>query len=237
MKEVGLRPIQFGPKETLGLLNGTAFSVAVASRAQHEADTLAVFAQILTAMGVEALVGSIDSFHPFIGRVRPHRGQSDIAANIRSFLKGSRLATSGTKTVLTADELHQDRYPLRTSAQWLGPFLEDMELARMQLSVELNSTTDNPLIDVDEQAIRQGGNFQATAVTSATEKTRCALEKIGKMIFAQSTELLNAGLDRGLPPNLAVDEPSLSFPLVCHFLEFIWSSTIRKRTHITQSYN
>lgn len=213
LQEVGICPVSFGPKEILGLLNGTAFSVAVASIAQHEADTLVSLAQILTAMGVEALLGTSESFGPFIGAIRPHSGQVEIASNIRSFLSGSRLARTGEEEELFEGQLRQDRYALRTSAQWLGPFLEDMRLAREQLEVELNSTTDNPLIDLVGEQIHHGGNFQATAITSSTEKTRSALEKIGKLIFAQSTELLDVKMNHNLPPNLAVDEPSLSYPM------------------------
>lgn len=213
LQEVGISPVSFGPKEVLGLLNGTAFSVAVASIAQHEADTLAVLAQILTAMGVEALMGTAESFDPFIGAIRPHPGQIEVSTNVRSFLKGSRLARTGDEEELFEGQLRQDRYALRTSAQWLGPFLEDMALARQQLEIELNSTTDNPLIDLVSKQVRHGGNFQATAITSSTEKTRSALEKIGKLIFAQSTELLDVKMNNNLPPNLAVDEPSLSYPM------------------------
>jgi phenylalanine ammonia-lyase len=43
------------------------------------------------------------------------------------------------------------------------------------------------------------------------EKTRLALQTIGRMLFAQCTELINPALNRGLPPNLVADEPSQSF--------------------------
>lgn len=213
LRSVGLNPISFGPKETLGLLNGTAFSVAVASISQHQADTLAVFAQILTAMGVEALLGTAESFDPFISAIRPHNGQIEVSRNIRYFLRGSKLARKGDEDEFHEGALRQDRYALRTSSQWMGPFLEDMALARQQLEIELNSTTDNPLIDAAKKQVHHGGNFQATAVTSSTEKTRTALEKIGKMIFAQSTELLDMRLNHHLPPDLSADEPSLSYSM------------------------
>lgn len=47
------------------------------------------------------------------------------------------------------------------------------------------------------------------------EKARSSLQIIGKMLFAQSSELINPALNGGLPPNLAADEPSLSFSLKC----------------------
>ena len=56
-----------------------------------------------------------------------------------------------------------------------------------------------------------GRNFQAKAVTSATEKTRLALQTIGQMLFTQCIELMNQATNRGLPPNLVADEPGESF--------------------------
>lgn len=49
-------------------------------------------------------------------------------------------------------------------AQWIGPNLETLELARRQIEIELNSTTDNPLLDVENSRIAHGGNFQAVSV-------------------------------------------------------------------------
>lgn len=48
-------------------------------------------------------------------------------------------------------------------AQWIGPNLETLELARRQIEIELNSTTDNPLLDVENSRIAHGGNFQAVS--------------------------------------------------------------------------
>lgn len=207
----GIQPVVLGPKEGLGLLNGTATSAAVGSLALFDSHNLVLLSQVLTSMSVEALLGSYGSFHPFIGQIRPHQGQVEAAANIRFLLQGSQFARG-----LDVDDsrnvgLYQDRYPLRTSSQWLGPQLEDLLLAQKQIVTELNSTTDNPLIDVAGNHIHHGGNFQATSVTSAMEKTRLALQMVGKLLFAQCSEIINPMLNNGLPPNLAADEPSLSY--------------------------
>ena len=49
------------------------------------------------------------------------------------------------------------------------------------------------------------------AVTNAMEKTRLALHHIGKILFAQSTELCNPTMNNGLPPSLAATDPSLNY--------------------------
>jgi len=51
----------------------------------------------------------------------------------------------------------------------------------------------------------------ASAVTSATEKTRLGLQQVGKMSFAQLTELLNCSMNRGLPSCLAAEDPSTNY--------------------------
>ena len=207
------RSITFAPKEALGVLNGTAFSTAVGALALQESLHLAAFAQILTAMGVEAHLGSAGSFDPVFSNVRPHRGQAEVAKNIRNFLSNSQLTRSGKAEQECLGGLKQDRYALRTSPQWIGPQLEDLALAHEQINVECNSTTDNPLIDVANFAIHHGGNFQAVSITSAMEKTRISLQMFGRMLFSQCTELINPDLNSGLPPNLAADEPSTSYTM------------------------
>ncbi|KAK8867750.1 phenylalanine ammonia-lyase [Apiospora arundinis] len=208
-----ISPITIAPKEGLAIVNGTAVSAGVAALALHESMNLAAFCQVLTAMSVEALTGSVDSFHPFIGRVRPHPGQVDSARNIYSFLSGSKLATS--HLTKNAGELAQDRYSIRTASQWIGPVLENLQLAFSQITIELNSVTDNPLIDTSVPGghIHHGGNFQARAVTSAVEKLRQDLQALGRMLFAQCAELINPATSRGLPPNLCApkDGPARSF--------------------------
>ncbi|KAL8973619.1 MAG: hypothetical protein Q9197_002145 [Variospora fuerteventurae] len=216
LDRLGVSPIILGPKEGLGFMNGTATSAAVASLAIYEAHHIALLSQILTAMASEALLASAGNFDPFISDIRPHRGQVEAARNIRRLLHGSRLVrglATETDTRQASGLLYQDRYALRTSPQWIGPQLEDLLLAHEQVTVELNSTTDNPLFDVSNQKAHHGGNFQAASITSAMEKARSALQMVGKMLFAQSSELINPMLNNGLPPNLAADEPSLSFTM------------------------
>ena len=59
--------------------------------------------------------------------------------------------------------------------------------------------------------MHHGGNFQAMAVTNAMEKTRLAIHHMGKLLFAQCTELINPAMNRGLPPNLASTDPSHNY--------------------------
>ncbi|KAH8994464.1 phenylalanine ammonia-lyase [Lactarius akahatsu] len=210
-----IEPIVLGAKEHLGILNGTAFSASVAALALNEAVHLALLAQICTAMGTEALLGVRGNYAPFIHEIaRPHPGQIESARIIWGLLQDSNFAVGDEKEVTIDEddgELRQDRYPLRTAPQFIGPQIEDILASLNTITIECNSTTDNPLVDAETNEVHHGGNFQAMAVTNAMEKTRLALHHIGKLLFAQSAELVNPAMNRGLPPSLAASDPSLNY--------------------------
>jgi phenylalanine ammonia-lyase len=209
LKSIGVKPISLGVLEALAFFSGTAFSLSVATIAQHRADILAVLAQILTAMGVEASLGTVESFHPFIGSVRPHKGQIEVDLNIRGFLKGSKLASIREISGSLSGELKQNKCAFTTSSQCLGPALEDLGLARQQIEIELNSTSDKILVDVANSQIHNSGNSQASPIISMTEKTSLSLEKIGRLLFSHSTELPDA--DLGTSINMAGYASELSY--------------------------
>jgi phenylalanine ammonia-lyase len=206
--DASLMPIKFGPKEVISMVNGTAFSAGAGALALHHAHGFAILTDIITAMSVEALRGTAESFSEFFGQVRPHTGQIESSKNIRYCLKGS-LMLPGVKW--DGWVLRQDRYSTRTASQWIGPCLEELLQCHTQIITECNSTTDNPLVDASNGHILHGGNFQAMAVTSAMEKVRSSLQIFGRMIFSQITEIINPTLNNGLPSNLTVDEPSLDY--------------------------
>ncbi|KAE8853258.1 hypothetical protein HRS9122_00250 [Pyrenophora teres f. teres] len=212
LANAGLEPIVLGPKEGLGLVNGTAASAALGALVVYKSHQLAVLVQALTGVAVEALRGCSESFDPFIATVRPHSGQIECARNILGLLRGSKLARDVVAPKdRRREDLLQDRYSLRSTSQWIGPYLEDLILADQQINVELNSSSDNPLVNVDSGDIVYNCNFQAVAVTTAVEKTRLALQMFGRLITAQFTEMVDPTLSRGLPANLVADDPSLSF--------------------------
>lgn len=212
LEKAKISPKILGPNEGLALINGTAASTAVASLALYDAHQLAILSQILTAMMAEALIGNVDDWHPFMAEVRPHQGQMEVAQNIRGFLAGSRLVRRATSEKKHPDSgSYQDRYTLQSSSQWIGPQIEDLMLAHRQVTVELNSTSDDPVVASISRDVYAGSNFQAISITSAMEKTRLSLQMIGKLLFAQTMEMIDPRLNNGLPPNLAADDPSLSF--------------------------
>ncbi|KAJ6475241.1 phenylalanine ammonia-lyase [Mycena vitilis] len=210
-----ITPITLLAKEHLGILNGTAFSASVAALVLSDATHLAMLAQVCTAMGTEVLLGERMNYAPFIHAVaRPHPGQVEAAQTIWDLLNGSKLAHGHEDEVTIEEdqgELRQDRYPLRTAPQFLGPQIEGLLSSLRTITQECNSTTDNPLVDGETGEVHHGGNFQAMAVTNAMESSRLSLHHLGKLLFAQCAELVDPSMNRGLPPSLAATDPSLNY--------------------------
>ncbi|KAH7107817.1 phenylalanine ammonia-lyase [Auriculariales sp. MPI-PUGE-AT-0066] len=235
LKLIGLEPIPLGPKEGLGLINGTAFSASAGALMVHSSAFLAGLALGTTALTVEAMVGRAGSFHPFIHEVaRPHPGQAEAARIVTSLLSGSNLVSDDAEVPVRSELdkliLRQDRYALRTSPQWMGPQMEDIVAAAAAIQQELNTTTDNPVIDVENSKVHHCGNFQAMTVTNQAEKVRLALQNIGKMSYGQATELINVTMNRGLPSCLAFDEPSTDYH--CKGLDVHMASYLSELGHV-----
>ncbi|KAG9256906.1 L-Aspartase-like protein [Emericellopsis atlantica] len=220
LQETGLYTTGLGPKEGLALINGTAPSCSLASLVLYDAQQLAYLSQVCTAFASEAMAGNVDWAAPFIHAIRPHPGQIEVAANIRRALRGSQLVVGLEERKHSGNGLWQDRYSTRTAPQWIGPYLEDLLLAQRQIETELNSTSDNPLVDATPMPgcpppsgeVFSGGNFQAVAITSAMDKTRLALQMIGRMLFSQVSEIIHPSTNNGLEANLnASDKANFTF--------------------------
>jgi phenylalanine ammonia-lyase len=114
LAEANITPVKLGAKEGLAIVNGTAISAGVAALAMREAHRQAALSQVLTAMSVEALCGTKESFDPFFARVRPHPGQDESARNIYAFLAESKLVhrSDGSEQA----SLRQDQYSIRTAS-------------------------------------------------------------------------------------------------------------------------
>ncbi|MBO9663944.1 aromatic amino acid lyase [Dokdonella sp.] len=91
LQRAGLAPIKLSFKEGLALNNGTAQMLACGVLALDRLETLVATADLAAAMTLDAFAGRIGAFKPEVHALRPHPGQVETAAQIRTLVQGSTL--------------------------------------------------------------------------------------------------------------------------------------------------
>ncbi len=201
LKASGSEALELEAKEGLALNNGTQQMAAMGSLSLHDGYQLLASAEAALALSLEALHGWIDAFDERIHRLRPHRGQREVARRVRSLLKGSRMVRTQVNNESSGDH-PQDPYSFRCAPQVMGAAMDALDYAKGVLEVEINSATDNPLVFPRDGLCLSGGNFHGQPVAMALDFMSLALSNLANISERRTSALLDPSLNNGLPPFL-----------------------------------
>ncbi|HXE57136.1 MAG TPA: histidine ammonia-lyase [Gemmatimonadales bacterium] len=204
LRAAGLQPFRFAPKEGISFINGTQAQTALLALLVHDGWVLWRTAIGAAAMSLEALRGTPTPFDPRIQAVRPHPGQRRAAELMRRLLEASEIRESHREN----DPRVQDAYSLRCTPQVLGAAADAVRFAEDVAAVELNASTDNPLV-FDDGDILSGGNFHGQPVAQALDVLAIGLTTLQAVAERRVERLVNPDLSHGLPAFLTAD-PGLS---------------------------
>ena len=196
-------------------MNGTSAMTAIAAFALYGAHKLLRLACVNAAFGLEIFGGIDDAFDEATRpSLKPHPGQLAVSKIVRELYKGSRnitlrknmhelIRSSALKGPVFETAINvQDVYSIRCTPQILAPVWGAVEAARATITIEANSSNDNPLIVPEAKKIIHGGNFHGQSIAFSTDMLCIAIAQLCTLSERRLNKLLDKNLSEGLPEHL-----------------------------------
>jgi len=205
----GLSPVRMHIREGLGLINGTSAMTGIGMINTIHARNLLDWAILASTMITEVVESYDDHFSDGLNRAKSHHGQRQVARTMKSILKDSQLIRRRADHLYNSDTTvdvevfkHkvQEYYSLRCVPQILGPVLDTILYSMHILMNEVNSTSDNPIIDGEHHNVYHGGNFHGDYISLEMDKVKIAVAKLSMLAERQLNYLMNPKLNEKLPP-------------------------------------
>lgn len=213
-----LQPIKIQLREGLALMNGT--SVMTGIGLVNVMNTRRILKWMIKASSaINEIVNAYDDHLSLeLNQAKMHQGQRKVAEMMRHHLQDSQLTRKRehhlykeANEVVVFKEKVQEYYSLRCVPQILGPVLETLENVEKTLINELNSTNDNPIVDVANRNVYHGGNFHGDYVSLEMDKLKIVVAKMTMLSERQLNYLLNSKLNDILPPFVNLGTLGLNF--------------------------
>ena len=192
LNKFGLEPLELGAKEGLALINGTQFIAAHAIKVLDRLQNCLDNADLIAAMNLEAMLGSVRTFAPELHALRPYQGTIYVAERMIMLIGDSEIVKSHKNC-----SRMQDPYSLRCIPQVHGASRNAWLHLKELLHTELNSVTDNPVILEDGRTI-SGGSFHGQPLAMALDYVTVAAAELGNIADRRIYLSLNDSIE-GLP--------------------------------------
>ncbi len=201
LTEKGLIPVELNAKDGLSLINGTSQMLSYSIISLTMLNNLLPMADVIFCASLDAFRGSLDPFDERVHKVRPHHGQRVVAKRIREIMQGSKILESHRD----CDKV-QDPYSFRCAPQVHGAVYESLLSMQSTVQIEINSTTDNPIVfpskDGSPPKIISQGNFHGEILALCADRMSLSVFELGSISERRMDQLLDPNKSN-LPPFLA----------------------------------
>ncbi|MBT9393144.1 aromatic amino acid ammonia-lyase [Hymenobacter sp. NST-14] len=227
----GLAPLSVHLREGLALMNGTSAMTGIGVVNLIHSRNLLNWGLVASSLLSEIVESYDDHYSAPLNEAKHHPGQQHVAAQMRAVLQDSALVRKRHEHLydkkVTADVLEdkvQEFYSIRCVPQILGPVHDTITNATAVVMHEINSVSDNPIIDQEKGSVYHGGNFHGDYVSLEMDKLKIAITKLSMLAERQLNFLLNNKLNQKLPP--FVNLGRLGFNLGMQGAQFVATSTV-----------
>lgn len=197
LKKAGLEKVTLGPKDGLAIVSSNALAAGEGALVLYDIENLIDMADIIYALSLEGLNGNVSPLDERTHRIRPYKGQAESARKITEYLEGSYIWEPDWKKPV------QDPLSFRGSAHIHGAVRDSLNYVKELLTVQLNSSDDNPCIIMEDKKIISCANFEVTNWTLGFEMLGLALGQVSKISCYRTIKLSNPNftkLSRFLAP-------------------------------------
>lgn len=209
LNQLNLKPLEISLREGLALINGTSFMTSVGLLNVAKAKK-ALHTTLINSCLINEVVESFDDhFSKELNQVKKHPSQQAIAQQMRAILEDSKSIGKREKTYYNGEQDEQvfkkkvqEYYSLRCLPQILGPIHSTITEAEAVLVDEMNSVSDNPIIDLETKNIYHGGNFHGDFVSCEMSKLKNVVIKLSVLAERQLNFMLNHKLNEIFKPFL-----------------------------------
>ena len=212
-----LPPFALDPADALAFMSSNAATIGEAALAAADLSDLMAATPAIAALSFLVVRGSAEPYAVAVQQARPHRGQAEVAARMRTLLAGQDVKPARI----------QDPYGYRALPQAHGPAVDTVRELRQVLAVEMNAAAENPLVDAASGQVFHNGNFYTAYLGLALDSARMALFQTAALSATRLGTLVEPRLT-GLRPFLASDVPASSGVLALEYVAHSALADIRR---------
>ena len=192
--------------DALPFMSSNALTLATALLVNRRLALLSDAAERVTALSATALQASVQAYDPRVHAGRPDASQQGVARRLMALLEPADWVPARV----------QDPFALRTVPQVHAPFLDALWTTEQAVRVEVDDSTENPLVVADGTPLHHGG-FVTARLSATLDALRQAAYPVIALSASRLSALINPSLS-GLPAFLASGPAGSSGVMILEYL-------------------